>query len=79
MLFDIDGKLFVDRNLSMIEDYFNLNMEFNMLEKDLITFNKVYIWLGKNTHLSLRNLLCLFNLENIKIIPISTLSVAKRG
>ena len=37
-LFDIDGKLFVDRTLSMIEDYFNLNMEFNMLEKDLITF-----------------------------------------
>ena len=37
-LFDIDRKLFVDRTLSMIEDYFNLNMEFNMLEKDLITF-----------------------------------------
>ena len=29
-LFDIDRKLFVDRTLSMIEDYFNLNMEFIM-------------------------------------------------
>ena len=36
LLFDIDGKLFVDRNLSMIEDYFNLNMEFNMRKTFII-------------------------------------------
>ena len=30
----------------------------------MITFKKVYIWLGKITHLSLHSLLSLFNLKN---------------
>ena len=38
LLFDIDGKLFVDRTLSMIEDYFNLNMEFNMRKEDIVLY-----------------------------------------
>ena len=38
LLFDIDGKLFVDRNLSMIEDYFNLNMEFNMIKENIVLY-----------------------------------------
>ena len=38
LLFDIDGKLFVDRTLSMIEDYFNFNMEFNMRKEDIVLY-----------------------------------------
>ena len=34
----MDGKLFVDRNLSMIEDYFNLNMEFNMIKENIVLY-----------------------------------------
>ena len=33
----------------------------------MITFNKVYIWLSKITHLSLHNLPSLINLKNTKI------------
>ena len=33
----------------------------------MITFNKVYIWLSKITHLSLHNLPSLINLKNAKI------------
>ena len=33
----------------------------------MITFNKVYIWLSKITHLSLHSLPFLINLKNIKI------------
>ena len=38
-----------------------------ILRNNLIVFNKVYIWLGKNTHLSLHCLPSLFNLKNTKI------------
>ena len=34
----------------------------------MITFNKVYIWLSKITHLSLHSLPSLINLKNTKII-----------
>jgi len=34
----------------------------------LITFNKVYIWLSKITHLSLHSLPFLINLKNTKIV-----------
>ena len=33
----------------------------------MITFNKIYNWLSKITHLSLHSLLSLINLKNIKI------------
>ena len=33
-----------------------------------MTFNKVYIWLGKITHLSLHSLLSLFSLKNAKYV-----------
>ena len=36
----------------------------------MITFNKVYIWLSKITHLSLHSLPSLINLKNIKSVLI---------
>ena len=34
----------------------------------MITFNKIYIWLSKITHLSLHSLTSLINLKNTKIV-----------
>jgi len=39
-----------------------------ILEKNFITFNKVYIYLGKITHLSLHSFSLLLNLKNTKYV-----------